>query len=78
MVRTSISVPAEILEEFDDLLWDYQTEKVLPRERMRSALIAQLMMDWVENHDEWMEEHEDWIAEQWEGKGNEDGEVVIN
>lgn len=78
MVRTSISVPEDVIENFDDILWDYQTEKVLPREPMRSAVICQLMIDFIENHEQWMDEHEDWIKEQWDEEGNGTRQATIS
>lgn len=72
MAKTGITVPDEVLDEFDDLIWEYQKEDVLPRGRFRSTLITKLMVEWVNNHEEWIEEHDDWIAEQWdEGNGNQ-------
>lgn len=80
MARTSISVPEEVIEKFDDVLWDYQTEKVLPREPMRSAVITQLMVDFIENHEQWMDEHEDWIEDQWpeDEEGNPTRQATIS
>lgn len=63
-----MSIPDEVLEEFDDQLWEYQREEVFPRGRLRSTLVTKLMSEWVNESDEWVEENEDWVAELWESE----------
>jgi hypothetical protein len=42
----SISVPKETMEEFDNILWELQAMKELPRDTNRSEVITRLMSNW--------------------------------
>ncbi len=52
MARPSISVPDELLEDFDDAIWDRKVEGELDRDADRSQVIRQLMRKYVEETEE--------------------------
>ena len=50
MVNTGITVPEELLEDFDDVVWELEKAGQLDRDTSRSEVIQQLMQDYVDNH----------------------------
>jgi len=52
VARPSISVSDELLEEFDDKLFEMKAAGKLDRDVSRSELIARLMSEWVEERDD--------------------------
>lgn len=50
MANPSISVPDELLNEFDDTIWRLKQEGELGRKTSRSEVIQMLMTEWVEEH----------------------------
>lgn len=47
MARPSISVPDELLNEFDDLLWEAKRNGDLDRDVDRSEVVRELMRLWM-------------------------------
>jgi metal-responsive CopG/Arc/MetJ family transcriptional regulator len=52
MARPSISVPDELLDEFDDAIWDRKVIGELDRDADRSQVIRELMREYVEETEE--------------------------
>ncbi|WP_018258837.1 CopG family ribbon-helix-helix protein [Halomicrobium katesii] len=52
MARPSISVSDELLEEFDDKLFEMKAAGKLDRDVSRSELIARLMSEWIEERED--------------------------
>lgn len=50
--RPSVFVSEELLEEFDDKLFEMKVEGKLDRDTSRSELMARLMHEWVEERDD--------------------------
>jgi metal-responsive CopG/Arc/MetJ family transcriptional regulator len=48
MVNTGISVPEDLLEEFDDKIFELKAAGKLPRDASRSEVIRTLMSEWVD------------------------------
>ena len=52
MVNTGITVPKDLLDDFDDVVWELQHEGEIPRDASRSQVIQELMQQYVnENRD---------------------------
>jgi metal-responsive CopG/Arc/MetJ family transcriptional regulator len=58
MARPSISVPEELLEDFDDVVWHLEMNGDLPRDVTRSAVMQQLMQEFVDDHRDVLDESE--------------------
>ena len=56
MVNTGITVPEELLEDFDDVVWALEVEGELPRDTSRSAVIQDLMQEFVDEHRELLDD----------------------
>ena len=50
MVNTGITVDDEVLEKFDDTIWQKKMEGQIPREASRSTVIQSLMEEWIEEN----------------------------
>lgn len=50
MANPSVSVPDELLEDFDEVIKQKKLDEELPLETSRSEVIAQLMEDYVEGN----------------------------
>jgi metal-responsive CopG/Arc/MetJ family transcriptional regulator len=44
----SVYVEEELVEEFDDKMWNLKANEEIGRDTSRSQMIAQLMEEWVE------------------------------
>jgi hypothetical protein len=47
-----VAVDDDVLEEFDDVVWELKTEGELPRDASRSNVIQMIMEDWIEENRE--------------------------
>lgn len=56
MANLSVSVPDELLEDFDDVIWELQREGELDRDASRSEMIQQLMQDYVDEYRELLDD----------------------
>jgi len=57
MARPSFTMPDELLEEFDDTIWELQVEGELERDANRSQVVRELIRDWIEEqHEEVLDE----------------------
>jgi len=52
MVNTGITVDDDVLDEFDELVWQKKTEGEIPRDASRSQVIQMIMEDWIEENSE--------------------------
>jgi metal-responsive CopG/Arc/MetJ family transcriptional regulator len=52
MVNTGVTVPKELLDDFDEVVWQLEVEGELPRDVSRSQVIQYLMQDFVDEHRE--------------------------
>lgn len=52
VARPSISISDELLEEFDDKLFEMKAAGKLDRDVSRSELIARLMYEWVQERED--------------------------
>lgn len=52
MANPSFSVPDEVLERFDDAIFELKAEGELPRDTSRSEILRQLMEEWIEEHED--------------------------
>ena len=50
MAKPSVSMPDELLEDFDEAVWRAKTEGEVPRDLDRSAVLRRLMADFIEEH----------------------------
>ena len=50
MAKPSISMPDQLLEDFDESVWRAKTEGELPRDLDRSAILRRLMADFIKEH----------------------------
>jgi len=50
MANPSISIPNDLLDDFDDTIWELKKEGELSRNASRSEVIQMLMQEWVENN----------------------------
>ena len=48
MARPSFTVPDDLLEDFDDVIWELQRRGELDRDDSRSSVVRELMEDWIE------------------------------
>ena len=56
MAHPSFTIPDELLEEFDDTIWELQVEGELDRDANRSQIVRELMREWINEHQEVLEE----------------------
>jgi len=56
MVNTGVSVPEELLDDFDDVVWALEVQGEMPRDTSRSAVIQQLMQEFVDEHRDLLDE----------------------
>ena len=56
MAHPSFTIPDELLEEFDDTIWELQTEGELDRDASRSQIVRELMREWIDEQQEALEE----------------------
>ena len=77
MAKPSMSIPDEVLDEFDDQIWELQVDEVLPRGNLRSKFVSAILADWNEQDTEkWVREHHpELLAE--DEKGNENRTAVM-
>ncbi|WP_435175698.1 hypothetical protein [Halorussus sp. AFM4] len=54
MAHPSFTIPDELLEDFDDVIWELQRRGELDRDESRSSVVRTLMEEWIE---EQIEEH---------------------
>lgn len=52
MPRPSISISEELLEDFDEKLFEMKVDGKIERDTSRSEMIARLMNEWVEERDD--------------------------
>lgn len=50
MANPSVSIPDELLEDFDDVIWELQMEGELDRDVSRSEMIQQLLQNYVDDY----------------------------
>lgn len=50
MARPSVSVPDDLLEDFDDKIWELKVEEEVKRDTTRSDVMQELMRQWVEGN----------------------------
>ncbi|ELZ12039.1 CopG family ribbon-helix-helix protein [Natrinema ejinorense] len=50
MANTGITVPDELLEDFDDKVFELKAEGEIDRDASRSEVIRTLMEEWVEGN----------------------------
>lgn len=72
MARPSFTVPDDLLEDFDDVIWELQRRGELDRDDSRSSVVRELMEDWIE---EQVDEHGEEILP--EGNENTAATVTI-
>ena len=51
MAKPSVSMPDELLDDFDDVILEKKVAGELDRDTSRSEVIQDLMADWIENHE---------------------------
>jgi metal-responsive CopG/Arc/MetJ family transcriptional regulator len=56
MAKPSMSVPDELLDDFDDVIWELEKAGEIPRDTSRSAVLQQLMQEFVDEHRELLDE----------------------
>ena len=56
MVNTGVTVPEELLEDFDDVVWALEVQGEIPRDTSRSAVIQDLMQEFVDEHRELLDD----------------------
>ena len=56
MAHPSFTIPDELLEEFDDTIWELQVEGELDRDANRSQIVRELMREWIDEQQEVLEE----------------------
>lgn len=49
-VNTGITISKELLDDFDDVIWELQREGELGRDTSRSEMVQQLMQNYVDDH----------------------------
>lgn len=49
MAHPSFTIPDELLEDFDDVIWELQRRGELDRDASRSSIVRALMQEWIEN-----------------------------
>ena len=54
MAHPSFTIPDELLEDFDDVIWELQTRGELSRDESRSSIVRELMQEWIADQ---IEEH---------------------
>ena len=72
MAHPSFSIPDELLEDFDDVIWELQRRGELSRDDSRSSIVRDLMEDWIA---EQIEEHGEEVLP--EGNSNTAGTAQI-
>jgi metal-responsive CopG/Arc/MetJ family transcriptional regulator len=55
MAKPSMSVPDDLLDDFDDVVWELEKSGELPRDVSRSAVIQNLMQEFVDEHREMLD-----------------------
>lgn len=50
MANPSISIDDELLEDFDDVIWELKSEGEIPRDTSRSEVVADLIEEFVEGN----------------------------
>lgn len=55
-VNTGVTIPSDVLDDFDDVLWEQQKQGELPRGNVRSSVIEQLMREYIDEHREYLED----------------------
>ena len=56
MVNTGVTIPDELLDDFDDVVWHLEVQGELPRDVSRSAVIQDLMQEFVDEHRELLDD----------------------
>lgn len=54
MAKPSFTIPDELLDDFDDVIWELKTRGELERNDSRSSIVRELIRVWIE---EQIEEH---------------------
>lgn len=61
MAHPSFSIPDELLEDFDDVIWELQLRGEISRDESRSSIVRVLMQEWIA---EQIEEHGEEVLEE--------------
>ena len=48
MAHPSFTIPDELLDEFDDTIWELQVEGELGRDANRSKIVRELIREWID------------------------------
>jgi len=56
MVNTGITVPDDLLDDFDDVVWELKSNGEIPRDASRSQIIQELMQNHVDEHRELLDD----------------------
>jgi metal-responsive CopG/Arc/MetJ family transcriptional regulator len=48
MAHPSFTIPDELLDDFDDVIWELQRRGELDRDASRSSIVRELMHEWIE------------------------------
>lgn len=56
MVNTGFTVDEELLDDFDEVIWQKEVRGDLPRDTPRSRVLAHLMQQFVDEHRELLDE----------------------
>lgn len=70
MARPSFTIPDELLEEFDDVIWELQRSGHLGRDANRSKIVRQLIMEWNDEQKPKLTEEQLAEIEEYQPEGN--------